>query len=565
MSSDTRVVAVSFASLHGDPYERNVLTGEVRLSEDGKPTSWGPTLRAIGDPSSMLYGRLSDWYYLCHPAVTDQSGQRTAARSAQEVALEMRRAIEEHVPSEARPQFHIVPFQTNRPPNDHADLFRFVRDYLPSVRGLHPKAELVFVLGAGTSAMQAVLFLAGSVGLVDGPVRVVGVERREGARLRPEKPVFDVTLKLDTILRVARDTVATGPTTDEAPGMGLHLAKSPALVAAREKARNTAIVPFPILLRGERGVGKTTLAKFIRASSRFRKPERDHEWPSVACGQFPDAQLLRIELCGSKKGAFTGAVDKPGLLKLAHGDTLFLDEIHDLSPDNQRVMIRLLEDGKYYPLGETRPSMSKFRLITGTNLPDDELRERLSPDFFDRIRMIEVHIPPLRDCPEDLPWMWAETWGAVAREARLDAQELDREQHESIVGRLHGQDLPGNWRDLRRLAVCLAIACHAREPLAGKPLSDLLDAFFKDESIAAASGDGLPRLEVAPSPRRSSYFSRLEDQLGPGLERFWQSCDGNRSPRQVLRDLLGSRHRARHAEGFISAHYQAAWKRLVSE
>lgn len=102
------------------------------------------------------------------------------------------------------------------------------------------------------------------------------------------------------------------------------------------------------------------------------------------------------------------------------------------------------------------------------------------------------------------------------------------------------------------------------EPLSGKPLSDLLDTFFKDE-LVATSGDGLPRLEVAPSPRRSNYFSRLEDQLGPGLERFWQRCDGSQSPRQVLRDLLGERHRARRAESFITAHYRTAWKRFVGE
>jgi DNA-binding NtrC family response regulator len=560
--NEDKAVVVSFAARDGDPYARVVRTGQFYPGASDDPLQWGPTLRALTDTRSELYGRVSDWYYLCHPAET--GGTREVGRTAAEVARDTKRAIAKHLPAEARPHFHIVEWKTDRPPNDHKDLFETARRELLLVRAAHPGKELVLVLSSGTAPMAAVLLLVGSVGIVDGPIRLVQVERNEGARLRAEKPVVDVTLKLETVLQIASRTTPATPLIDEIPTSGYHQARSPALRHALEQARIAARLPFPVLLRGERGVGKSRLATVIRAASSYRKPERDRKWPAVACGQFPDPQRLMVELCGSVKGAFTGAENHSGLLALAHEDTLFLDEIHDLSAANQRVIIRTLEDKKYYRVGSNSPLTSDFRLITGTNQPDEVLGNCLTPDFFDRIRDIEIRVPPLRDCREDLPWMWHVMWRHVAARAGLNARELDDNQHARIVHTVERHELAGNWRDLRRLAIRLAVIVHGDGQVSASAMSAALEAFFANEggipSGMPAAARRSRRLMTKQQTRRQA---ELETRLGAGFQDFWRRCDGGEVPRVVLQELLGNRDRAARAEKFIARTFPERWGALL--
>lgn len=557
-SSERLAVAVSFCALDGDPYERDRTTGRYIHDPSDNPVYWGPTLRAVADPRSDLYGRISDWYYLCHPVKVDRP-ERAVARTAKDVAADMKLALRERLPVELRPRLHDRALLTERPPNDHADLWRCIRTELPVVRAAHPDAELVFVVSSGTSAMNSVLFLAGSVGVVEGPIRLVQVERGEGGRLRAHQPIVDVTLQLETVLRVARETVPTHAGADMVPGVAYDRAISPALRRALDEARHAARVPFPILLRGERGVGKSTLATFIRAWSPFRKKARDRQWPAVACGQFTDPERLRAELCGWVRGAFTGADrDHPGLLALAHEDTLFLDEIHDLSDANQRVLIRLIENGDYYRLGSDTPLRSRFRLITGTNRPDDELRKLLSPDFYDRIRDIEIEVPPLRDCAEDLPWMWEAAWTDAANRSDLKPDVLHG-CHALIVEALRGNPLPGNWRDLRRLAVRLVVYVHAGGKATAKSVENLVNAFFRIspgvQPIITSEARGARLLPK----RQAEQLRKLEENLGPDLGRLWRECEAGAAPRVALGHLLGDRHRAARAEKFIAELFPERW------
>ncbi|MFO0590511.1 MAG: sigma 54-interacting transcriptional regulator [Polyangiaceae bacterium] len=525
------VVVVSFAALHGDPYARDWKTGRFVGNPPDAPDRWGPTLRALGDRRSELYGCVSNWYYLCHPEKTEG---REIGVSANDVGEETRQAIAKHLPLDIRPNFQPLTWESSRPPTDHGHLFEMAAAKLREIRRKHPRSPLVLVLNSGTAQMHAALLLAGSVGIVDGPIRLVQIERNEGARLRPDKPIVDVTLELHTVLQVARATKPAGVLGEEAPTAEYDQATSPALRKVVELARRAARVPFPVLLRGERGVGKSQLARFIRAWSPHRKAERDDRWPAVACGQFADPSRLMVELCGSVEGAFTDAKHRGGLLALAHEDTLFLDEIHDLKGENQRVLMRVLEDGKYYPLGSSEPQTSKFRLITGTNLPDHELRTRLGPDFYDRIRDIEIEVPPLRACKEDLPWMWGAAWSHVADRARLDPRRLD-EHMSAIVRRLRLEELPGNWRDLRRLAVSFAVVLDATDEPTEATVQTALDEFFGMPGAPAATTSEA----ILRSGRERTRLKNLEQTLGPNLEKFWVKCDGTRTPRMVLTEMLG--------------------------
>src|SRR4029079_8610403 len=129
-----------------------------------------------------------------------------------------------------------------------------------------------------------------------------------------------------------------------------------------DEARRFAQVKVPVLILGERGTGKSTLAGWIRLHSPYRKKELDAHWPAVACGQYTP-ETMRSELFGYKRGAFTGAMkDHEGLLAMAHKDSLFLDEIGDVSRDLQRLLIKALEEKRYMRLGEDRTRDSDFRL-----------------------------------------------------------------------------------------------------------------------------------------------------------------------------------------------------------
>jgi transcriptional regulator with AAA-type ATPase domain len=167
---------------------------------------------------------------------------------------------------------------------------------------------------------------------------------------------------------------------------------------------------------------------------------------------------MRSELFGYVEGAFTGAKeDTKGLLHQADGDTLFLDEIGDVGPDLQRLLIRALEDKQFFRVGARSPEESDFRLITATNRSEEELNERLDADFLDRVSTFSLRMPSLREMPEEIPWLWE----SVYKEARarsgfgVEPYTLTDKDHSRIADQLTNFALLGNLRDLFRLAYLL--------------------------------------------------------------------------------------------------------------
>ncbi len=157
----------------------------------------------------------------------------------------------------------------------------------------------------------------------------------------------------------------------------------------------------PVLITGETGVGKDLVARAIH-----HKSDRSYgPFVAVNCGALSES-LLESELFGHEKGAFTGAVKtRRGRLEMANGGTLFLDEIGEITPKMQVGLLRVLEEKHFLRLGGSRPVSSDFRLIAATHrdlLP--LIREnRFREDFYYRINVITLHVPPLRDRPEDIP------------------------------------------------------------------------------------------------------------------------------------------------------------------
>ena len=208
-----------------------------------------------------------------------------------------------------------------------------------------------------------------------------------------------------------------------------------------------------VTLYGESGTGKELVAKTIHAAS----PRAQGPFVAINCGAIPEG-LLENELFGHMKGAYTGADrTSPGLLQQADKGTLFLDEIAELAPPLQVKFLRVLQEHEFYPLGSGRPAKIDFRLITATNqnlrqaIKDGRFRE----DFYYRIHVIPLSLPPLRERREDIPLLAHHFLQRLSRENRKPIQGFAPE----AMQRLMLYDWPGNVRELANVverAVVLA-------------------------------------------------------------------------------------------------------------
>jgi DNA-binding NtrC family response regulator len=182
------------------------------------------------------------------------------------------------------------------------------------------------------------------------------------------------------------------------------LGTAPAFRRAVELARKVAPTDASIFITGESGSGKEMIAQFIHHhSQRSSRP-----FIAVNCAALPEG-LLESEMFGHRKGAFTGAVrDKPGLLEAAHGGTLFLDELIEMPKPIQAKLLRVIQDGVVRRVGsETTDAVVNVRFIAAAATNEDPeaavTAGQMREDLYYRLRVVPIHVPPLRERPEDIP------------------------------------------------------------------------------------------------------------------------------------------------------------------
>lgn len=427
-----RAVLVTWLATKGDPFDRVRSGGPYR---DGSIP--GPTLTLLTDAESPYVGTVDDIVIL-----------RQAGGMHEQVYEELVDVLRERLPTvRLHPKIW-----THEDPTDHAAIHEWLRRLMPSIRRKFPERELLIHLSPGTPAMHTVWVLMAETGYIEKPYTAVQSLRPHDRRGRAA--VVPLNMGLDTFFKRWRETRPASAKAQSSVRWDPRQFRSTRLKELYTEARRVAQLRVPVLILGERGTGKTTLASWIRFRSPFRNPKLDVGWPAVPCGQYT-SETMRAELFGYVKGAFTGANEtRPGLLARANGDTLFLDEIGDISPDLQRLLIKVLEEREYLPLGGTEPQKTTLRLLTATNLTDERLRERLAPDFLDRISAFRLIVPPLRELPEELDWLWPTTLVEAARRADVPEKyaRLSAPQHQRIVAALKGHPLSGNVRDLFRVA-----------------------------------------------------------------------------------------------------------------
>jgi two-component system response regulator AtoC len=219
-------------------------------------------------------------------------------------------------------------------------------------------------------------------------------------------------------------------------------AQSAAMREAVRLAGRVAGTDANVLVTGESGAGKDALALFIhRQSRRAREP-----YVKIDCAALP-SELLEAELFGYERGAFTGATQaKPGRLEAAHRGTLVLDEIAYLSTDAQAKLLRVIERREFERLGGRRTVRVDARLIALTNVNLDEAvrRKAFRSDLFYRLNVVRIHVPPLRERPEDLGPLARQFLKTYAVKHGRHGRRLSAETRKLLTS----YEWPGNVREL---------------------------------------------------------------------------------------------------------------------
>tara|TARA_B100001013_G_scaffold76607_2_gene40973 strand:- start:376 stop:1290 length:915 start_codon:yes stop_codon:yes gene_type:complete len=214
-----------------------------------------------------------------------------------------------------------------------------------------------------------------------------------------------------------------------------------------------------VLVRGDTGTGKELVARAVHDHS----IHSDEPFIAVNCTALTDT-LLESELFGHVRGAFTGAVGgKKGYFELAGKGTIFLDEIGDTSPDFQSKLLRVLQERQFYPVGGEQPKTTEARVVAATHQPMEELVSEggFREDLYFRLRVVEIHVPTLRERKGDIPLLAQHLFGRIRRDTGATVRVISQEAMTS----LEEYDWPGNVRELENALTRAAIV--ARGPLVG--------------------------------------------------------------------------------------------------
>jgi DNA-binding NtrC family response regulator len=240
--------------------------------------------------------------------------------------------------------------------------------------------------------------------------------------------------------------------------------RSSAIKEAANSILAAAATDLTILVTGPSGVGKELAARAIHNNSK----RSDRQFISVNCGALTEG-VLSSELFGHERGSFTGAVaQKKGVFESAADGTIFLDEIGEISAETQVKLLRVLEDGSFYRVGGNKMLKSNARVVTATNrdLLSEVNEGNFRQDLFYRLRVMAIHIPPLKDRPEDIAVLaerFISDFGAVFHQI-IAPDVLD------IMAR---HDWPGNGRELRNF-IESRLALSDRNPITRRDVENYI-------------------------------------------------------------------------------------------
>ena len=383
---------------------------------------------------------------------------------------------------------------------------------LPDMTG----EELYFALRSRYG--NAAFLVITAFGTVEQAVRLV----KEGVDDYLTKPYNPSVLleKIQHILKRQRDERIAGEMVSEL-GSRLGLGQTtigvgPKMREVEQMIRKVRDLSSSLLITGETGTGKEVVAKLCH----YTGTRGSGPFVTINCSAFP-ASLLESELFGFERGAFTGADRrKPGKLELANGGTLFLDEIGELSPDIQVKLLRVLQEREFERLGGTERLPLDVRLITATHRDLKEMVRQglMREDFYYRIHVLHVHLPPLRERREDILFFARYFMEFFSAELGKKLPSLSP----TAEAALSAHDFPGNIRELRNM-VERAVALAERDVLGAE------DFFPEQSKTIRPLGNLKAAAAVAEKDRirqalvQTDYcMTRAAGSLGVSRKTLWE-------------------------------------------
>ncbi len=369
------------------------------------------------------------------------------------------------------------------PDGDGIDLVREIHEQ-------HPETPVAMITAHGNMETAIQALKAGAFDFVSKPVD-----------LSVLRSLVNTALKLQDAENI--QSCDTEQEDSQCPLRGASTAMDKVRSLISKLARSQA----PVHITGESGTGKELAARLIHQLG----PRNDHPFVAVNCGAIPH-ELMESELFGYKKGAFTGAVaDKTGLFVEADGGTLFLDEVADLPLSMQVKLLRVIQEKMVRPVGATEERRINVRIISAThqNLARRVQEGDFRQDLFYRLNVIELHMPSLRDRPEDIPGLTQHLLENIASNYQQAVPTLQ----ETALEALQRHPFPGNVRELenileRAFALCengiitlddLGLlelspgqgnSASPQEPMPGENLEDYLARIEKDILLQALEKAG---------------------------------------------------------------------------
>ncbi len=381
-------------------------------------------------------------------------------------------------------------------------------EFLERVRGREGTPPILVVtarddMRSTVTAMQR--------GAWDYLVKPVDIERLKIALLRATES-RDLSRRLDGLV----ETLAADFQIDNLVGRSAGMREVFKTIGRVSTSRAT------VLVTGESGTGKELVARAIH----FSGESRDQPFVAVNCTAFA-RELLESELFGHVRGAFTGATsDKLGRFQIAGAGTLFLDEIGELPLDLQVKLLRVVQERTFERVGDARPVPLRARIITATHrdlaqmVREGSFRE----DLYYRLRVVELHLPPLRERREDIPALIDHLLVKVTRELHKKIRYVSRE----ALDLLSRYPWPGNVRELEN-ALTRAVVVTEGEVLDVPALPIHLDEVADDEEQGAAAGDAT---EAADGPSNGavdlSSFTTLREVEHRHIAAVLAACGWNK-------------------------------------
>ena len=370
---------------------------------------------------------------------------------------------------------------------------------LEETKQLHPHTEVIMITGYATVDTAVKAIKEGAYHYIAKPYKIDEVRKITKEALLKRRLILE-NLKLKESLR-------------EFLPVPFLVGKSAAMISVQKTIHQIASSNTNVLLLGESGTGKELAAKAIHNLS----PRSEKKFVAFNCGSFTE-ELMASELFGHKKGAFSGAFeDKPGLIEVANGGTIFLDEIGDMPMSMQVKLLRVIQEKEFLRVGGVDPVSIDVCFIAATHrdLKEDMEKGHFRQDLYYRLNVITIKLPPLVDRNGDIPLLAHHFLARKTQEMKKDIHEIDGEAMEL----LSQYSWPGNVRELENIierAVALENGCSIH-------INDLPD-FIQNLSIETYRWN-------------TSTIPTMEEQEKRYIQWVLEKTEGNKTKAARLMDI----------------------------